>query len=423
MSRIFHRPLTSRFLGSVFLLPSFAFCFGAVSTPSRFDFRTSSPEPGFIQVLSSNLYSKETGFGFDLGSKVASTPHGCTSDMPFFFSVALLEGNYNVTVTFGNSTQEAETTVKAESRRLMLENIHTRPGQVTNCTFTVNLRSPGLPGGSRVRLKPRELGPPLVLDWDEKLTLEFNGSSSSLQALEITPTDNAATIFLAGDSTMTDQPLEPWNSWGQMFPRFLKLGVAVANHAQSGESLHSFLGERRLDKILSLIKPGDYLFIQFGHNDQKDTRPGAGPFTTYKTNLIQFISEARKHDATPVLITPMERKAGAVKSTLGDFAAAARETAKEQNVPLIDLNAMSKTLYVALGTNLDRAFQDGTHHNNYGSYELARCIVEGIKSNNLPLVKFLADDLPPFNPAHPDPLDKFKIPPSPQHTSDNPEGN
>jgi lysophospholipase L1-like esterase len=411
------------------IIPAFlnfvtAFCFGTSSAqPKRFDFRACSPAPDFTQVLSSNRYTKVTGFGFDLGSKVASTSDGCTSDKPFFFSVALPEGNYNVTVVLGSSKHEAEMTVKAESRRLMLEGIHTQPGEFTNCAFTVNVRSPDLPGDNHVRLKPRELGPPLVLDWDEKLTLEFNGDAPSLRTLEITPADGTVTVFLAGDSTVTDQPVEPWNSWGQMLPRFFKPGVAIANHAESGESLHSFIGERRFDKITSLIKPGDYIFIQFGHNDQKDTRAGSGPFTTYKTNLSLFISEARKQGGTPVLITPMERKTGAVGNTLGGFPAAVRETAKQQKVALIDLNAMSKMLYVALGTNLDSAFQDGTHHNNYGSYELARCVVEGISSNNLPLASFLTPIRPHFDPTHPDPVNQFKIPPSPQYAAEKPEGN
>jgi lysophospholipase L1-like esterase len=398
--------------------------FGASSSiVKRFDFRTTQPESGFVHVLSSNVYSKETGFGFDLGSKVALTADGCISDRPFFFSVALTEGNYNVTIVLGDSKRETDTTIKSESRRLMIERIHTDPGQSTNCLFTVNVRTPDITGSSRVRLKPREAGPPLVLDWDEKLTLEFNGTNSCVRSLEIAPADNAITVFLAGDSTVTDQPLEPWNSWGQMLPRFFKSGVAIANHAESGESLASFISERRFDKIMGLIRPGDYLFIQFGHNDQEDKRPGAGPFTTYKTNLVRFISESRKHGAILVLITPMERKAGVTNDTLGDFPAAVRETAKEQNVPLIDLNAMSKRLYSALGANLDKAFQDGTHHNNYGSYELARCVVEGIKRNTLPLAKFLADDLPSFDPSHPDPVESFRIPPSPQQSAQKPEGN
>jgi lysophospholipase L1-like esterase len=261
-----------------------------------------------------------------------------------------------------------------------------------------------------------------VLHWDEKLTLEFNGPSPSLSTLQIASVGDAVTVYLAGDSTVTDQPLEPWNSWGQMLPRFFKPGVAIANHAESGESLPSFLGERRLEKILSTIRTGDYLFVQFGHNDQKIKGAGAGAFTTYKTNLIHLITETRKHGGLPVLITPMERKAGVTSETLGDFPAAVRQTATEQNVPIIDLNAMSKVLYSALGTNLDKAFQDGTHHNNYGSYELAKCVVAGIRSNKLDLAKFLADDIPPFEPRHPDFPDTVHIPASPNTTTEKPEG-
>jgi hypothetical protein len=91
-------------------------------------------------------------------------------------------------------------------------------------------------------------------------------------------------------------------------------------------------------------------------------------------------------------------------------------------VPIIDLNAMSKVLYSALGTNLDKAFQDGTHHNNYGSYELAKCVVAGIRSNKLDLAKFLADDIPPFEPRHPDFPDTVHIPASPNTTTEKPEG-
>jgi lysophospholipase L1-like esterase len=404
----------------VYLVP----CFGGSSAtnPRRFSFRSYPPLPGFVQVVSSNLFSQSTGFGFDLGSKVTSTPGGCTSDTPFFFSVALPEGNYKITANLGSSNHATETTIKAESRRLMVENIHTLPGQFTNRSFFVNVRTAVLPNGSRVRLKPRELGPPLVLHWDEKLTLEFNGPSPSLSTLQIASVGDAVTVYLAGDSTVTDQPLEPWNSWGQMLPRFFKPGVAIANHAESGESLPSFLGERRLEKILSTIRTGDYLFVQFGHNDQKIKGAGAGAFTTYKTNLIHLITEARKHGGLPVLITPMERKAGVTSETLGDFPAAVRQTATEQNVPIIDLNAMSKVLYSALGTNLDKAFQDGTHHNNYGSYELAKCVVAGIRSNKLDLAKFLADDIPPFEPRHPDFPDTVHIPASPNTTTEKPEG-
>ena len=102
------------------------------------------------------------------------------------------------------------------------------------------------------------------------------------------------TVFLAGDSTVTDQRAEPWAGWGQMLPRFLKQGVAVSNQAESGLALFSFDGQHRLDKVLSMMKQGDYLFIQFGHNDQKDKSEGAGPFTTYRANLKHFVQAARR---------------------------------------------------------------------------------------------------------------------------------
>jgi len=401
------------------------FTAGAASSNSRwsFDFCGTTPSrAGHIRVYATNAYSAQLGYGFDFGTAASFNSNGCFSDKPFFFSVAVPEGNYRVTAVLGSADHESTTTIKAESRRLMVENVHTRGGGITNCTFTVNVRTPKIDAERQVRLKPRELGPPLVLHWDDKLTIEFNGSHPSLRSLEITKVEDAITVYLAGDSTVTDQPREPWNSWGQMLPRFFTAEVAVANHAESGESMPSFLSARRLEKILSTIKPGDYLFIQFGHNDQKDKRAGAGAFTTYRTNLIRFIAETRQRGATPVLITPMERKSGVISDTLGDFPAAVREVARDENIPLIDLNQMSKTLYRALGEKLGEAFQDGTHHNNYGSYELARCVVEGIKSAHLPLAKFLAD-VTPFDPEHPDSIATFNIPASPMTSNDKPEGN
>ena len=156
--------------------------------------------------------------------------------------------------------------------------------------------------------------------------------------------DNVPTVFIAGDSTVTDQPREPTTSWGQMLPVFFKPDVAIANHAESGETLKSFITGLRLDKILSQIRKGDYLFMQFGHNDQKENWPQTyvEPFTTYKQYLKVFIAEARRRGAIPVLVTPMQRRnfdgAGRIRNTLGDFPEAVRQTAAEEHVALIDLN-------------------------------------------------------------------------------------
>jgi lysophospholipase L1-like esterase len=393
----------------------------------RFDFGRG--KAGDSVVPPGTRYSKSRGYGFELGDgAIMNMDSAVTSYKPFYFSVALPEGNYNVTITFGDTKDETETTVKAELRRLMLESVETAYGKFETRTFTVNVRAPQIAGGDEVRLKDREKTIE-ARAWDEKLTLEFNGESPTVSSIEITPAD-VPTIFLLGDSTVCDQPQEPYSSWGQMLTRFFGPGVAIANHAESGESLRSSLGARRLDKVLSLIKPGDYLFIQYGHNDQKEKGEGVGAFTTYKADLKMFVAETRKRGATPVLVTSVNRRnfneQGKVYSTLGDYPEAVRQVAKEEKVALIDLNAMSKAFYEALGPQRSAlAFKegDGTHHNNYGAYELARCIVEGIKDNNLGIAKFLAKDLTAFDPNRPDPTENFKIPASPPLSEVKPAGN
>jgi lysophospholipase L1-like esterase len=406
-------------------------------TRLRFDFGTGNVKRGYSQVSAATVYTKELGYGFEPGADVTCVDRGgdelrgdlCTSDKPFFFSVALPEGNYNVTVTFGDRATDTATTVKAELRRLMLEEVRTARGRFETRTFTVNVRRPQISTGGEVKLKDRERTTE-AWAWDEKLTLEFNNTRPAVCAVEVERADDAPTLFLLGDSTVCDQPREPYNSWGQMLTRFLKSGVAVANHAESGESLRSSLGAGRLDKVLSLMRPGDYLFIQYGHNDEKERGEGVGAFTTYKASLKRFVAGARGRGATPVLITPMHRRtfdaAGHITDSHGDYDDAVRQVAAEEKVALIDLHAMSKPFYEALGIEESlKAFapKDGTHHNNYGSYELAKCVVRGIRAARLGLVKYLADDAPPFDPTHPDPVEAFKVPASPLLADVKPLGN
>jgi lysophospholipase L1-like esterase len=410
--------------------------FAAPLSAWKFDFGPGAAAPGYQQVMPQNIYSRDAGFGFEPGaqitcvnrkSKDALRDGFCTGDKPFYFSVALPEGNYKVTVTLGDAEGESATTVKAELRRLMLERVTTKRGRFETRSFTVNLRTPQIAGGGEVKLKDREKTTE-IWNWDEKLTLEFNNESPKVCAIEIVPV-NVPTIFLLGDSTVCDQPLEPYNSWGQMLTRFFRPGVAVANHAESGESLRSSLGAKRLDKVLSQMKPGDYLFIQFGHNDEKEKGEGVGAFTTYKADLKKFVDGARQRGGIPVLITPVQRRSfdkdGKITNSHGDYPEAMRQVAKEYSVPLIDLTAMSKPLYEAWGVEPSmRAFapNDNTHHNNYGSYELAKCIVEGIRSTKLDLVKYLVTDVPRFDPKHPDPIEGFSVPPSPLLTAAKPLG-
>jgi len=396
--------------------------------------------PGYIKVESSRVYSAENQFGFDFGtSPVAVDRQGkkpltsgfCTSDNPFFFSVALPEGNYDIKIITGDLKNQSVTTIRAESRRLIFEKAVTKPGRYLTLEATINIRVPEIAGtNEKVIKKPREL---FKLDWDEKLTFEFTGSRPCICALEISKTENAVTVFLAGNSTVVDQDDDPWASWGQMFPLFLNKGIAVANHAESGLSLGSFLSSNRLKKVLSLAKPGDYLFIEFGHNDQKEKGPEDGAYLSYSERMRYFVNEFRKKGGTPVIVSPANRRSfdddGKITNSLGDYPDAGRKVADELKVPFIDLNHMTKTLYESLGVeNSKKLFviypansfpgepntlNDNTHFNSYGAYQLAKCIIEGIRSNNLGIKKYLRKGLPVYNLSKPDPFEEFSLPISP----------
>jgi lysophospholipase L1-like esterase len=192
-----------------------------------------------------------------------------------------------------------------------------------------------------------------------------------------------------------------------------------------------------------MAKEGDYLFIEFAHNDQKPGGNHLDPFTTYKQTLREWIKEARERKMIPVLVTSMNRRTfdstGHITNSLGDYPEAMRQTGKEESVPVIDLNAMSKTLYEALGPeNSIKAFvhfpanaypnqpkdvEDNTHFRPYGAYELAKCVVIGIKQNVPQLAKYLKKDLPAFNPAKPDDPMSWNLPESSFVGMTKPDGN
>ena len=366
-------------------------------------------------------FSSPRGYGYDFGTSPRA------AGQPFFFSAAVPEGNFRVTVTFGDAASASDTTVKAESRRLMVEHVVTRPGEFVARTFIVNTRTTALPpppanapGGLSVVLNERETG---SLTWDDKLTLEFDGAAPRVRTVELTRV-SVPTVFIAGDSTVCDQRWEPGASWGQMLPRFFSPVVAIANHAESGETLKSFLSALRLAKILSLIKPGDYLFIQFGHNDEKQQWPQtyAEASTTYRAYLRTYIAEARLRGATPVLVTPMQRRtfdaSGKIRNSHGEYPAVVREVAAAEHVSVIDLERMSTVFYEALGPEKSAlAFGNGgkdpTHHDNYGAYELAKCVAQAIRGSHLPLAEWLSPDFTGFDPAHPDDPATFQMPASP----------
>ena len=410
-----------------------------LKTSYKFQFGGGKAAPGYTQILPTTAYTDDLGYGLEPGSTPTAVVQGgkdplhssyLTSDKSFFFSAAVPEGNYKVTVTLGDAKAASTTTVKAELRRLMLEHVQTDPGKFVTRSFIVNVRTPQISTGGTVRLKsPRETTQEAAA-WDQRITLEFSDTHPAVDAVEIEKVD-VPTIYILGDSTVCDQSGEPYASWGQMFPRFFKPEIAIANHAESGETVASSTGAHRFDKVMSLVKPGDYVLMEYGHNDMKSTAPNASQ--NYQDNLKRWVDAVKAKGATPVLLTPVNRHTfdgNTVTNSLQDYPDKVRELAKQENVALIDLNAMTKPLYEAFGPDGSAALFaqtgggqfDHTHHGPFGAYEVAKCVVTGARQAKLGFVKYLDDTVPPFDPAHPDAIAKFDVPATPGHPAPKPFG-
>lgn len=360
---------------------------------------------------------------------------------PFYFSVKVPDGNYKITVTIGSHKKKAITTVRAESRRLMVENCVTSKGQFKTFEFIVNKRSPKISSTKNVLLKEREKD---YLDWDDSLTLEFNGVNPCVKTIKIQPDTTALTVFLCGNSTVVDQSKEPWASWGQMITRWFGPNISISNHAESGLTAGSFLAGNRLDKILCMMKKGDYVMCEFGHNDQKERGPGAGAWYNFSYNLKKFIDEVRAKGGNIVFVTPTQRRSFDaeklhIQETHGDYPDAMRAVARRENVPVIELHNMTRTFFETLGyenskkalvhypagtfKGQDKALADNTHFNPYGAYEVAKMVVMGMKQLNLPMIKYLRSDWKDYNPSSPDDYNKFVWYPAPVSDTLKPDGN
>lgn len=388
----------------------------------------------FDLTKSQPVYTTESSFGYD----ILPAPTKQSSNEPFYFSVKVDDGNYRIKVELGSKKRVGETTVRAEGRRLMVHNVATKKGKFVTYEFVVNKRSPRIDDKSRVRIKEREKD---YLAWDDKLTLEFNGDAPAVKSIHIERDDQCPTIYLCGNSTVVDQNNEPWASWGQMITRWFGPEVAVSNHAESGLTARTFIAAGRLDKILTTLKKGDYVFVEFGHNDEKEKRPGDGAWYHYVYNLKIFVDQVRSKGADIVFCTPTQRRAfdsdnKTIRNTHGEFPAAMLSVAEREKVPVIDLNGMTKIFFETLGYEdskralvhypkelYGRELADNTHFNPYGAYEVAKCVVMGMKQLQLPIVQYLRPDWQDFNPAQPDDWKTFKWAPSPLKDIVKPDGN
>ena len=206
-------------------------------------------------------------------------------------------------------------------------------------------------------------------------------------------------IYLIGDSTMSNKKPEafPETGWGMAFGKFFDKSVTIDNRAQNGRSTKSFIAENRWQPVVDQLKKGDYVFIEFGHNDEKTDKPLVGTtLEEFRTNLIKFVLETRAKKASPVLLTPIARrsfKKGELKETHIGYPEVIRSLADSLNVPMIDMLAKSRNLVISMGeeqskqlynyvdsghVNYPQGKKDDTHFSQAGAAKMAGLAVEGI---------------------------------------------
>ena len=386
----------------------------------------------FFDLSKDITYSSETGYGYDFNTK----PQNINNKKPSFYSIDVEDGNYKVTFEIGSDEYDADTTIRTESRRLLVHNLATKKGEFKKLTYVVHKKTPNISDGTKVSLKEREKG---ILNWDDKLTFEFNGDAPAVKSLSIEKDNKAVTLFLCGDSTVVDQDGEPWASWGQMIPTWFDENVCIANYAESGLTSSTFLGQKRLNKILDMIKPGDYVFVEFGHNDEKDKGDNAGAFLNYATNLRTYISRVKEKQGNVVILSPTARRqfnGGKIVNTHGDYPEAALQVAESEGVYFIDLTTLTTELNEAYGSSLstkfyvhypagaygEAALKDNTHFNPFGAYEISKCVVMGLKSLDIPFISNLREEWKDFDPRKPDNWEEFRWVESPNIDTIKPDG-
>lgn len=220
-------------------------------------------------------------------------------------------------------------------------------------------------------------------------------------------------IFLIGDSTMATKAPEvfPETGWGQVLPQYFNDNVVIENHAVNGRSSKSFLDEGRWKVVLDSLKEGDYVFIQFGHNDQKIDSPEryTAPYKGYTKNLLKYVRETRAKGAIPILFTSIVRRkfddAGKLIDTHGDYPKAMRKMARKTKVPLIDMQKMTAELVQSLGAEKSKELylwtepndqfpkgrQDDTHLCTEGAMQIAKLAVDALVKKGKLFEKYLKE--------------------------------
>ncbi|MBB2947315.1 lysophospholipase L1-like esterase [Actinoplanes lutulentus] len=314
---------------------------------------------------------------FALPADAAALPAGCTGTAPVVCHFDVAPGNYLVTTATGSGTG-----LWVEARRRIFN-----PAAAGTRTATVNVREPeGQPSSWGT-------GTP-------GLTLTFDGATPAVTSVTVSAAASPLVAFLFGDSTVCDQSVAPYAGWGQQLTASVNKSAVIANYADTGESSESFRYKSYLfPAIKPLIKPGNLVFLQFGHNDKTTTA------AAYRDNLTAMITGIRDQGGVPVLVTPPVRRrfdgavldavAQHVNSTGANLPAEMRTVSTATRTPLIDLTAKSKALVEGLGPAgsapiyLTAEKGDNTHFSEYGAARVAALVIDGIREQNLPLESFL----------------------------------
>ncbi|WAZ24926.1 rhamnogalacturonan acetylesterase [Streptomyces cinnabarinus] len=307
------------------------------------------------------------------GGLANCTAGACHFDVP--------PGTYEVRVLLGGDA-ESSTSVTGETRRALLPETAASAGERVARSFTVNVRTPeGEPTGAA--------GTP-------GLDLAIGGSAPALAGIRVTPARHARQIFLVGDSTVCDQPGDPYTGWGQRLPQYLRKGLSVANYADSGESTVTYLGNPQLwATVQPQIRRGDLVLIQLAHNDKTTDE------ATYRANLEALVAGVRERGGEPVLVTPIVRRWFNSDGTLDngtallvnglgvDHPAVIRAVAADRSVPLIDLTARTKALVESLGVEGSKSLylynekRDNTHTSVRGATAYAEIVRDELLDRGL----------------------------------------
>lgn len=318
-------------------------------------------------------------------------PAECTGSSPIRCHFAVSPGNYTVTAWIGDRTSAGTTSMSVEARRRVLPAVATAAGSINRYVFTINVRQPeGQPTGQGGTGTPG-------------LDVTFAGSAPKLSGLTVEPAGSPLVVYLAGDSTVCDQPTAPYTGWGQTLTARVSAGAVIANYGDSGESSGSFLSNSALFPAMRpLIKTNDLVLIQFGHNDKTTSA------SSFRSNLTSLVNQARGRGGVPVLVTPPVRRLFAgnqlnstalhINSVGVDLPAETRGLGSSLNVPVIDLTAKSEALVESLGpANSAQLFlrqsvdgvTDNTHFSEYGAERMAELVVEGVRERGLALAGYL----------------------------------